>query len=475
MHENGVTRVVERYAYDGDGTQFATPGDGCRATDIDCDGVVGAADLVLVRNAIDPAMPVDGVRADVCGNPDGTPDGYVTHADLVCVRDALGQGIPGMHAAAEAGGLRSADDPAPDRARRLHGLPVDHASGLIYARARYYHPKLGRWMRRDPKGYVDGGNLYETFGSNKARFTDPMETFLLELRLTLKGQLVLGGRDSESDDYIQLGYFDPGCTDFVNVTTANGIRRVPTATVAQAADRWIYDPDNAKEWQDFLADKGPRVTDTIESAKIRGYRGFMAVRDRAVGELTAYRQTGAEAAMVVSATQAATDLAHELLTFYAIAPLDLLSVARCAGDVTDVAEASRHVDRISVGNTTYVRNANEWVRLGDKIRSLQQLEAFGVSRAEAKKILAGLRSERQVYNMVTEVGDAVAGVWLAPLDHLGRPTGVTATITEAMINTGTAARQSIRPPGFRGQSAGHARGHLLARLLGGLETIQGTS
>ncbi len=176
VHENGVTRVVERYVYDGDGTQFATPGDGCRATDIDCDGVVGAADLVLVRNAIDPSTPVDGVRADVCGDPDGTPDGYVTTADLACVRDALGRGIPGMYAEAEAGGLRSADDPAPDRARGLHGLPVDHASGLIYARARYYHPKLGRWMRRDPKGYVDGGNLYEAFLSNHARFTDPMGT-----------------------------------------------------------------------------------------------------------------------------------------------------------------------------------------------------------------------------------------------------------------------------------------------------------
>ncbi|MBN1513538.1 MAG: hypothetical protein JXB13_16090, partial [Phycisphaerae bacterium] len=55
----------------------------------------------------------------------------------------------------------------------LHGLTYDHATGLVYARARLYHPKLARWMARDPKGYVDGGNLYEAFRGNPMRFTDP--------------------------------------------------------------------------------------------------------------------------------------------------------------------------------------------------------------------------------------------------------------------------------------------------------------
>lgn len=54
-----------------------------------------------------------------------------------------------------------------------------------------------------------------------------------------------------------------------------------------------------------------------------------------------------------------------------------------------------------------------------------------------------------------------------PLDALGRPTGVTATITEDMLGTGTRASPNILPPGFAGGSAGQARGHLLARLLGG--------
>lgn len=56
------------------------------------------------------------------------------------------------------------------------------------------------------------------------------------------------------------------------------------------------------------------------------------------------------------------------------------------------------------------------------------------------------------------------------LDHLDRPTGITATITKNMIGTGSKASQSIKPPGFMGGgpgSAGHARGHLLGNQLGG--------
>jgi hypothetical protein len=56
------------------------------------------------------------------------------------------------------------------------------------------------------------------------------------------------------------------------------------------------------------------------------------------------------------------------------------------------------------------------------------------------------------------------------LDALGRPTGVTATITQGMIGTGTEASRSIRPPGFQGGAANQARGHLLGRQLGGSGT-----
>lgn len=56
------------------------------------------------------------------------------------------------------------------------------------------------------------------------------------------------------------------------------------------------------------------------------------------------------------------------------------------------------------------------------------------------------------------------------LDSLGRPTGITARITPDMIRTGTKAPESVRPPGFLGGAAGQARGHLLAKVLGGSGT-----
>ena len=53
------------------------------------------------------------------------------------------------------------------------------------------------------------------------------------------------------------------------------------------------------------------------------------------------------------------------------------------------------------------------------------------------------------------------------LDDLGRPTGASATITRETLSQGSAASRGIRPPGFQGGAANHARGHLIARQLGG--------
>jgi len=53
------------------------------------------------------------------------------------------------------------------------------------------------------------------------------------------------------------------------------------------------------------------------------------------------------------------------------------------------------------------------------------------------------------------------------MDDLSRATGVYAEITPDMIGTGTKASRSITPPGYLGQPENHAKGHLLASILGG--------
>ncbi len=178
-------KVVERYAYDAHGQIYEKTAAKCRRADIDCDGIVGATDLVLVLNAYttDPTA-AEGARENICGGgTDGlTPDSAIDELDLVCVRNELGKGLPGLY---DTSTTATPDPYEPDAGEKptyilgLHGLPVDKTTGLVYARARHYHPKLGCWMSRDPKGYIDGGNLYEAFESNPARFSDPMGTGII--------------------------------------------------------------------------------------------------------------------------------------------------------------------------------------------------------------------------------------------------------------------------------------------------------
>ena len=54
------------------------------------------------------------------------------------------------------------------------GYHLDAETGLYSVRNRYYHPTLGRWLSRDPVGYVDGMNLYQYVLCNPIAFGDPL-------------------------------------------------------------------------------------------------------------------------------------------------------------------------------------------------------------------------------------------------------------------------------------------------------------
>lgn len=53
------------------------------------------------------------------------------------------------------------------------GRRYDHGSQTYDYRARNYLPELGRFLQRDPAGYIDGYNLYAYVGNNPLRFLDP--------------------------------------------------------------------------------------------------------------------------------------------------------------------------------------------------------------------------------------------------------------------------------------------------------------
>ncbi|MGD9630852.1 MAG: RHS repeat-associated core domain-containing protein [Pyrinomonadaceae bacterium] len=55
------------------------------------------------------------------------------------------------------------------------GRERDDATGLMYYRARFYDPKLGRFISEDPIGFGGGDiNLYGYVWNNPVSFTDPM-------------------------------------------------------------------------------------------------------------------------------------------------------------------------------------------------------------------------------------------------------------------------------------------------------------
>jgi RHS repeat-associated protein len=53
------------------------------------------------------------------------------------------------------------------------GRQFDEETGLYFYRARYYDPVKGRFLQRDPIGYVGGVNLYEYVQSSPTNLVDP--------------------------------------------------------------------------------------------------------------------------------------------------------------------------------------------------------------------------------------------------------------------------------------------------------------
>lgn len=53
------------------------------------------------------------------------------------------------------------------------GREWDPEAGLYYYRARYYDPKIGRFLSEDPLFWIDTPNLYAYVGNNSVNYTDP--------------------------------------------------------------------------------------------------------------------------------------------------------------------------------------------------------------------------------------------------------------------------------------------------------------
>ena len=147
--------------------------------DADEDGDIDGADWVSFQNcfATTDAACLLAHDFDVAGASDGAIDldDWAGFEECFSGPDT----VPGF--ACSTG--RLANTPPASDQFGLHGRPVDvlpDGKVLMYVRARFYDPEHARWLQRDPTGYTDGNNLYEAFGANATRFTDPMGLEVME-------------------------------------------------------------------------------------------------------------------------------------------------------------------------------------------------------------------------------------------------------------------------------------------------------
>jgi RHS repeat-associated protein len=94
----------------------------------------------------------------------------------------------------------------------FHGRNYEPETGLYYFRARYYHPKLGRFLQTDPMGYEDSMNLYQAFNMNSVNFVDPFgeysyKDFLVSKVADMKSR---GYTEEEIDSFVNRGTFKRG-------------------------------------------------------------------------------------------------------------------------------------------------------------------------------------------------------------------------------------------------------------------------
>jgi RHS repeat-associated protein len=71
--------------------------------------------------------------------------------------------------------------------------------GLIFLRARYYDPRVGRFVSRDPLGMIDGPNMYLYVHNNPVNYTDPTGMITEEEIMEIEDKIKRGEKLTEEE------------------------------------------------------------------------------------------------------------------------------------------------------------------------------------------------------------------------------------------------------------------------------------
>jgi len=102
------------------------------------------------------------------------------------------------------------------------GRRFDNESGLYYYRNRYYQPSLARFISQDPKGYIDGYNLYAYAKNNPLRYTDPFGTTAQQTNYDYQEEWNNWDNDDNWDNLGNTSYWDDGDDNSSNSTPKTG-------------------------------------------------------------------------------------------------------------------------------------------------------------------------------------------------------------------------------------------------------------
>lgn len=114
----------------------------------------------------------------------------------------------------------------PFRWKVLAGYVSDYQTGLVYCWHRYYDPKIGRWISRDPIGLEGWVNTYAYCSGNPVQYVDPSGLIQIELRFrdALPGlvETFLGFSRKGWHAYLWIRDNDPKSKTYGHEWTING-------------------------------------------------------------------------------------------------------------------------------------------------------------------------------------------------------------------------------------------------------------